>query len=245
MSHTFRTVALVRYLGATILLVAAVAIACGGGDKGEPVVQQISDEDLAAMVLTQSDLGAELAQSSMEESSRFDTNEVRLQEADDPEDEASDQQTFGRLNGFDRQFSTPENLLQGEGPLLTVSGATLFEDADGASGYLEDEVKDVERHVGQTDLGLLLEAADRFDVSGVGDEAVGLRTQASTSTEAAEPVRIYVTYTWFRRGNLIGDVAVARVDDADAGEQALELAKRLDERIQAVLRGELTPSPSP
>ncbi len=132
-----------------------------------------------------------------------------------------------------------------EGVMLIASGATLFTDAAGASGYLEDEVQDVERVVGQTDLELLLDTVDRFDVSGVGDEAVGLRTTASTPPGEGEPVRIYVTYTWFRRGNLIGDIAVARVDDGDASEQALKLAKRLDERIQAVLEGELTPSPSP
>ena len=242
MSHTFRAIALARYLGATILLLAAVAIACGGGDKAETDAQEVSDEDLAAMVLTQSDLGPELAELSLEESSGFDTNEARLQEADDPEDEAHDQQTFGRLNGFDRQFFGPEALLGGQGVLLIALGATLFADADGASGYLEDEVQDVERHVGQTDLEMLLEAADRFEVSQVGDEAIGLRTRASMLSEEGEPARIYVTYVWFRRGNLIGDIAVARMDDEDASARALELAKRLDERIQAVLRDELTPS---
>jgi hypothetical protein len=242
MSHAFRTISLARYLGAIILLAAAVAVACDGGN-GEPVADQISDEDLAAMVLTQSDLTPELTSLTLQESSRFDTNETRLQEADDPEDEARDQETFDRLNGFDRQFSSPEVVLQGEGVLLIAAGATLFADSDGASGYLEDEVEDVERRVGQTDLGLLLEAADRFDVSEVGDEAVGLRTQASTAPEAEEPTRIYVTYVWFRQGRLIGDIAIARVDDADASAEALELATRLDERIRAVLQGEPTPSP--
>lgn len=242
MSRTFRTIALGRYLGATILLLAAVAIGCGNGN-GEPVADQISDEDLAAMVLTQSDLGPELAALTLQESSRFDTNEVRLQEADDPEDEARDQETFGRLNGFDRQFLDPEVLLEGQGVFLIESGATLFADADGASGRLEDGAADLERHVGQLFLGLLLEAADRFEVSAVGDEAIGLRTRTSTAPDGGEPIRIYVTYIWFRRGAIIGDVAIARVDDVDASAQALDLADRLDERIQAVLQGELTPSP--
>lgn len=37
--------------------------------------------------------------------------------------------------------------------------------------------------------------------------------------------------------------AVARVDDVDASGQTLTLATRLDERIQAVLRGEPMPGP--
>ncbi len=242
MSQAFRSIAFLRYLGAIILLLAAVGVACADGN-GEPVVTEISDEALAAMVLTSSDLGPELAALSLQEESRFDSNESRVEEADDPEDEAQDQEKFGRLNGFDRQFLSPETVLQGEGLLLIVSGATLFEDADGASGYLEDEVQDVEARVGREDLGLLLESAEKFDVSGLGDEAIGLRTQAATGPDGGESTQIFVTYAWFRRGQVIGDVAIARVDDSDASAQAQELASRLDERIQAVLEGELTPSP--
>lgn len=242
MRRISRSITIAPYLAITILLLVAISVACGGGN-GEANGPEISDEDLAAMVLTQSDLEPELAGLSFQESSNFDTNESRLQEADDPEDETRDQETFGRLNGFDRQFLVPGALVEGQGVLLVAAGATLFEDTAGASGYLEDEVADVEGQVGQTDLGLLLESVERFEVSGVGDEAIGLRTEASTPSDGGQPTPIYTTYVWFRHGLLIGDVAIARLDDVETSDQALALATRLDERIQSVLRGELTPSP--
>lgn len=227
-------------LAAAILLAATLAGCGGGGEK--PDAGNISDEDLAAMVLTKADLGSEFAD--FQEAAAPDTNEQRIQNADDPEDEKNDQQKFGRIGGFDRQLVASAGTLQANAPLLIQMGATLFDDGAGAAGYLDDDVKDIQARVGRTDLGMLLEAVDQFPVPPLGDESLGLRTRASVPPEQGGQGTVYVTYVWFRRGRIIGDVAIARTDDADISEQAETIASRLDERIQQVLGEQATAPPA-
>ena len=243
---------------AAVLLAAALA-ACG--DDGEeatptgtttgtaattttprPGAGGISDEDLAAMVPTKADLGQDY--SAFQEAAALDTNEERLETADDLEDEKKDQETFGRVTGYDRQLSASPSTLQAGAPLLIQIGVTLFEDDDGASGYLNDDVKDIEARVGRTDLGLLLEAVDPFTVPPLGDESLGLRSRASVPPEQGGPETLYVTYFWFRRGRILGDVALARVDETDISQEAQTIASLLDERIEQVLGRLATPLPA-
>ena len=228
-------------LAAAVLLAATLA-GCGAGGKDRSDGGAISDQDLAAMALTKTDLGPEFAD--FQESAAPDTNEERIQKADDPEDERKDQQTFGRIGGYDRQLVAPDTTIQAGATLLVRMGVTLFGDDDGAAGDLQDAVGDVLARVGHTDQGPLLEAADQFPVPRLGDESLGLRTRASVTPEQGGPGTLYVTYFWFRRDRIIGDVAIARGDDADVSQQAETIASLLDERIQQVLSGQATPPPS-
>ena len=242
---------------AAVLLATALA-ACGDGDNEatptgtaattaaatatpRPGAGGISDEDLASMVPTKADLGQDFA--AFQETADVDTNEGRLETADNPEDEEKDQQTFGRVTGYDRQLAAPSTVGAGA-PLLVQMGVTLFEDSDGASGYLNDNVKDIQALVGRTDPGLSLEAVDQFQVPPLGDESLGLRTRASVPEDQGGPETLYVTYFWFRRGRVIGDVALARVDDTDISQQAQTIASLLDDRIEQVLSGLVSPSPT-
>ena len=244
---------------AAVLLATALA-ACGdGNDEATPTgtattagttatatprpgAGGISDEDLASMVPTKADLGQDF--SGFQETAGADTNEERLSTADNPEDEEKDQQTFGRITGYDRKLSASPSTLQADAPLLIQIGVTLFEDSDGASGYLNDDVKDIQALVGRTDLGLILETVDQLQVPPLGDESLGLRTRASVPAEQGGPETVYVTYFWFRRGRVLGDVAIARVDDTDISQQAQTIASLLDERIEQVLGGLVSPSPT-
>ena len=247
---------------AAVILATALA-ACGGGDDEatptgtvtatvtgtatgaatpRPGAGDISDEDLAAMVPTKADLGQDYA--AFQEAGALDTNEQRRQNADDPEDEANDQETYRRVVGYDRQLSASPATLQANAPLLIQIGVTLFEDSDGASGYLNDDVKDLQARVGRTDLGLLLEAVDPLTFPPLGDESLGLRSRASVPPEQGGPETLYVTYYWFRRGRVICDVALARVDETDMSQGAQTIANLLDQRVQQVLSGAATPLPA-
>ena len=240
---------------AAVLLATALA-ACGdGGDEATPTdtaattatgtprpgAEGISDEDLASMVPTKADLGQDFAD--YQEAADVDTNEERLQTANDPEDEEKDQKTFGRVTGYDRQLAAPSTVAAGAA-LLVQMGVTLFEDSNGASGYLSDDVKDIQAFVGRTDLELSLEAVDQFQVPLLGDESLGLRTRASVPEEQGGPGTLYVTYFWFRRGRVLGDVALARLDDTDISQQAQTIAGLLDRRIEQVLSESVSPSPT-
>jgi hypothetical protein len=194
------------------------------------------------MVPSKADLGQDYA--GFQEGADLDTNEERRQTADDPEDEENDQETYGRVVGYDRQLQASPSTLQAGAPLLVQIGVTLFEDEDGASGYLNDDVKDIEARVGRTDLGLVLEAVDPFAPLPLGDESLGLRSRASVPPDQGGPETLYVTYVWFRRGRIIGDVALARVDDTDISQQAQTIASLLEERIDQTLGQASTPPES-
>jgi hypothetical protein len=193
------------------------------------------------MVPSKADLGQDFT--GYQESGAPDTNETRLQTADDPDDERSDQQTFGRVTGYDRELQASPSTMQPDAPLLVHIGVTLFKESDGASGYLNDDLKDIQARVGRTGLGSLLEAVDPYQVTPLGDESLGLRSRASVTPQQGQTQTLYVTYFWFRRDRIIGDVALARIDDTDLSQQALSIASLLDERIQQVLGGLATPSP--
>jgi hypothetical protein len=243
-----------------IVLVATLAACQDDGDEATPTstatgpagatatatprpgAGDISDEDLAAMVPTKADLGQDYA--GFQEAAALDTNEERRETADDPEDEAKDQETYGRVVGYDRQLSASLATVEADAPLLIQIGVTLFEDDEGASGYLNDDVEDIKARVGRTDLGLSLEAVDPFTVPPLGDESLGLRSRASVPPEQGGPETLYVTYFWFRRGRILGDVALARVDDTDISQQAQTIASLLDELIEQVLGGSATPVPA-
>jgi hypothetical protein len=234
---------------AAVLLTAALA-ACG--DSGEEAsstgtptttVSDISDEDLAAMVPSKADLGPEFA--GYQESAAPDTNENRLENAYDPDDERSDQQTFGRITGYDRELQISSSGVQADAPLLVHLGVTLIADSAGASGYLNDDLKDIQARVGQADPKLVLETVDSYQVTPLGDESLGLRSRAAVTAEQGEPQSLYVTYVWFRRDRIIGDVALGRFDDTDMSQQAQDIASLMDQRIQQVLSGLATPVSTP
>lgn len=89
---------------------------------------------------------------------------------------------------------------------------------------------------------MLLESVEPFPVPTLGDQSLGLRTQAS---EEGATETVYVTYFWFRRDRIIGDVAIVRADDTDVSQQAQTIATLLDERIQQVLSQPATATPAP
>jgi hypothetical protein len=234
---------------AAVFLAAALA-ACG--DSGEEVsptgtptttASDISDEDLASMVPSKADLGAEFA--GYQESAAPDTNENRLENASDPDDERSDQQTFGRITGYDRELQISSSGVQADAPLLVHLGVTLIADSEGASGYMDDDLKDIQARVGQADPRLVLETVDSYQVTPLGDESLGLRTRASVSTESGETQNLYVTYVWFRRDRIIADVSLGRFDDMDMSQQAQTIAGLMDQRIQQVLDRLATPVSTP
>jgi hypothetical protein len=249
-----------RLIPLLAVLLTAILASCGGdGEEATPAATatgpaastavatprpgagDISDEDLMAMVPSKADLGQDYA--GFQEAADLDTNEERRETADDPGDEEDDQETYGRIVGYDRQLSASPSTLEAGAPLLVQIGVTLFEDDDGASGYLADDVKDVQARVGQTD-GLVLEAVDPFTPPPLGDESLGLRSRASLPPDQGGPETLYVTHVWFRRGRIIGDVALARVDDTDISQQAQTIATLLESRIDQTLGEASTPPPA-
>jgi hypothetical protein len=232
------------------LVLLAVMIACGGGEE-DLTAREISDDELAAMVLPQETLGPQYAQFTPDEDSGFESNEETSEGDFDPKDEAEDVRRFGRVNGYAQSYlasdaEPEEGVSQGEEALLISTNVILFQNAAGAAGNLKDGVGDARRQMGKTsEGGLTLEDAKVFKVEDIGDEAAGLALRASA--ESDQGITLYSTLVGFRRGRLIGVVQVIRLDEQDTRAEVVGLARKLSDRMMAVLRGEVkaTPSRSP
>lgn len=224
-------------------LLIAAAVGCQGDGQVDPTDREISDAELAAMVLPQEDLGLDYADLTPDEDdSGLQSNEEMIDSDFDEEDAAQDIDRFGRLTGYADGYYSLEAIMEVEGAFGIGTAVDLYQGADGASGDLKDDIQDAQRQVGMSSEGATLEDAEVFDPGAVGDESAGLLT--TVSMPAAQEARMYITTVQFRRGRLLGSVAIGSFDEHDVREEAAALARKLDQRILAVLEGEITARPA-
>jgi hypothetical protein len=220
------------------------ASACGGGGQADLTDREITDGELSLMALPLSELGSQYADFEFDDTSGIQTNEQAIEGAFDTEDEAADVERFGRVKGYEEGYLSSDALMEGAGPFYISTGVVLHEQADGAAGNLKDGVEDAKRAAGATQGGTTLETTEEFSVEDVGQEAVGLWQQASMEADGGGGT-FHRTAVGFREGRLIGAVSILRLDDEDVRDEATALARKLDERILAVLRGEVEqPAPT-
>jgi hypothetical protein len=247
----------VRFLVALIgaLVCGLVLAACGGGGGEEQQVDltsgQITDAELVLMLLPKAEMGEEYAGLSFARDPWLWTASDITSGALDPEEQAEDLEQFPLVSGSHVVYA--ESAIDGETgePTDRTVAFTvyLFEDPQAASGYLEDELADWESQVGTMRTGLRhfeqeLTAAERFKPGGIADESRGIRLTLASFINPPSAIDVHLTTVWFRRGRLLASTSMSTtLGDPDFREAAEALARKLDERIQAVLRGELTPTP--
>jgi hypothetical protein len=227
-----------------VALTFALAVACGGGGQKDLTDREITDDELSLMVLPLSDLGSQYADFELDDTSGLQNNEQVIDDAFDKEDEAQDVERFGRATGYDGSYTFSGGLPEEKGPVHIATGVILHENADGASGNLKDGVEDAQRAVGMTKEDVTIQSVETFEVGNIGDEAVGLSQKASLKVDEEE-LTLYQTIVGFQEGRLIGSVAITSLEGGDAQEEATALARKLDERILAVLRGEVEATSAP
>jgi hypothetical protein len=227
------------------LLLALAMAACGGGGEPDLTARPISDADLGTMAVYEVDLPQEFAGFVRTTDSGFKTNEQSAEGHLDPVDEAQDLELFGQVREYVRVYRLPPvggQIPQGEA-ISFVSSARLFEEPSGASSYLEDELADMEGSLGKDMDGTTIEELESFKVSGIADEATGVRTTLLLSDDGSER-SAYGTQVFFRRGRLLLTIAETRTEDKDVSAELKDLARSLDERIQVVLQTTLMASPT-
>jgi hypothetical protein len=88
-----------------------------------------------------------------------------------------------------------------------------------------------------------VEDIEHFALSPIGDESLGFRATINLPTEkGVVPVR--QTAAWIRRGELLALVSLTRLDEKDVRDEVQALARKLDERIEAVLAGQAPATPA-
>jgi hypothetical protein len=227
-----------------VALTLILASACGGGGQKDLTDREITDDELSLMVLPLSDLGSQYADFELDDTSGLQSNEQAIDDAFDSEDEAQDVERFGRANGYEAFYTSTQALLDEKGPINVGMDVILHENADGASGNLKDGVEDAQRAVGMTKEDVTIQSVDTFKVDNIGDEAVGMVHKASFKVDEGE-LTVEQTVVGFQEGRLIGSVAITGFEGEDMQAEATALARKLDERILAVLRGEVEPSSAP
>jgi hypothetical protein len=212
--------------------------ACGGGGPSDQTDRQITDQELSLMVLPLSDLGSQYADFELDDTSGPQSNEQVISDAFDKEDEAQDVERFGRASGYEAFYTSSQALLEEKGPINVGMTVVLHDNADGASGNLKDGADDAQRAVGKTNEDVTIEGVETFEAGDIGQDAVGVVQKASFQADQAD-FTLNQTIVGFQEGRLIGSVVITGFESEDMQAEATAIARKLDERILAVLRGEV------
>ena len=223
-------------------LATGILAACGGGAEEENASENasgrdITDAELTMMVVSLAELGERYVGFEGNEISAFKTNDESAEEDFDPEGEAQDLERFGRVKEYVRVFGSPKNQepLGSEGAILLASGVQLFEEAEGAAGYLKDYLAEMEDGTGTNSQGFTVGRGQSFKVQGIGDEAAGMRAVMAFPQDGGPGAEAYGTWVFFRRGHLLSSLLLVTTEDTDVSATVESLSREADNRIQAIL----------
>ena len=236
-----RTLTRVIPLTLAAALIALFAIGCtsdgGGGDSSGDTAREISDEELAQMVLALEDFGGPYAAfRAREGDGLLETVEQRAQEEFDPADEAQDLDQFGWVFGYGAEFHDPKATGEGSSVYIVGSVADLFEDAAGASGYFNDTLTEVSEMAGTTSQGFTTHEVETFGAD-VGDESAGFDIQGSVEDVDGPTLDMWFSVLSFRHGRLVGSVFLVTFEERSFEDEVKGLANVMDQRITSVLAG--------
>jgi hypothetical protein len=208
--------------------------------------REITDAELTMMVLSMAELREAYAGFEGIEVSSFKTNEQTAEEDSDPQDEAQDLARFGRVKEYVRIYGSPEieRPLGPERAILLASRVQLFQQSEGASGYLKDHLAEMQDGAGKKSQGATVEQAKRFNVDRIGDESAGMRARMVFPEDDGPGFEAYGTWVYFRSGRLLSSVVLVTMEDEDVSAAVQALAREADNRIQAILLMTLQPTPT-
>jgi hypothetical protein len=221
------------------VIVTGILAACGGGDGGgeDITARHITDAELTMMVLSMAELREGYPGFEGIEVSSFKTNEQTAEEDFDPADEAQDLEQFARVKEYVRTYGSPEieEPLGPERAILLVSRVQLFQEAEGASGYLKDHLAEMEDDAGKESQGATVEQAERFKLADIADESVGMRARMVFPEDDGLGIEAYGTWVFLRHGRLLSSVLLVTMEDKDVSAEVEALSREVDNRIQAIL----------
>jgi len=218
-----------------------VLTACGGeGVTEDLTAREITEKELDSMLLREEVLRKRYAGFGRS-NHYFEDNTSSASGSLDEESTARNIERFGRIYGWGDWYSTRDRKEKEEGIALVGYAVELFETATGASGWLEEEVGDLLDLAGKTSE---LKSGRRFDLDDLGEESLGLLLVVPFPVEPDDFRDYPLAMVSFTRGRIVGKAWVIGSDEKRIQTEVISLALKLDERIQAVLRGEiLTPTP--
>ena len=231
------------------VLCAGLAAGCGGGDGGaglaDDTALEITSDQLAQMVLALEQFGPEYGGFTPEPDNGLVTLDAAAEDDFDPAQERSDLQNSRWASGYEVYYS-------GElaGVIFAGTNVQLFTDAEGAKEYFKDSEAELTDDLGRTVDGVTMTKIEFADVDIAGaHEAMSGWFEASVQNEDGTTEVFWATATVFRRGRLLGAVAMFAQGIDDLEEKRLQgkvesLAPAMNERIGSVLSAS-APIPAP
>jgi hypothetical protein len=228
-----------------ILLLAVLALAACGEQGPEPTADRAADipvGDLALMVLPKEELGELAAGLRLaDEDSGPSSNAKAATASLDPDDTGETMRGVGRVAGFDLVYADPKLLLsksKAAGVYSVGTSVDLMQDPARAAQFLHSQMAQFDRFANRPLAnGARISRVGSLDVTTAGEEAKG-----ATATVAIGGKRFRVATVAFRRGRLVGSVSVSRADARTPSDEAVELAAKLDKRMQDALAGAIDES---
>ena len=216
-------------------------------------VLPIDREFLAAVVLTEAEVGAEFPDLDLDrDETGYNENRRAHEDTIDPDDTGSDLDVQGRLDGYEISLSNSAVFLEleaNEGNSFALQAAVdLFSSPSTAWAFIRRQAEDYRRLVG-TDVeeGFMLEVFQQRTAPNVGEEAIAAQVVFSVDSQGLE-VDLSGYFVMWRRGAVVGTALAASVGEADPSEAVGRLAQLMDRRMELALAGEMerpTPGPVP
>jgi hypothetical protein len=233
MTPTIRVLTLA--FAALLLLVAAACKSSGGnGGGGDDTNREITEDELAQMVLALADFGGAYGDFLVDEGNGAVTPDAKAEDDFDPKDEANDLVEHGYVSGYDADFLSPD--AEASGVYAVGSEVNLYEDADGAAGYFADTKAEIEDAVGNSGDEMDVTSVEPFSVD-VGDESAGFALKGTLPDDEGNPVDVWLMTVGFRHGRLIGSVYMGSLEERDSREGLRGWARVMDQRMGTVLAG--------
>ncbi len=195
---------------------------------------EISESDLAAMVLENGDLPQELAGFQFAREGPLDNNTMAAYGL--PGNTGEETRATGRLMGHLREFVSPtrSGATEAEADVMAATVVHLFGDGQAVLRWMEEKfIGEFQRFVGQ-ELGheQSLLRADRLEFERFSDEAVGLRTLQTTDSGLVSS-----TIVDFRVGRLLGVAYLVSLGDEERQGLVGEMGLALESRMVRVILG--------
>jgi hypothetical protein len=223
---------------AALFFVLLAMVGCkGDSQKADLTTGEITDTQLASMMLSLEDFGPDFRDFQLDKESGPKTAAEVADNDSDPQDEAQDLERFGFESDYERSYLNQQAARDRSGIFAASSDVTVFDTAEGAGGYLDDSMTELAALPGKVDQELTVENVGQFEAQ-AGDEAVGFHFDGSMQADDGSRIRLLSTGVIVRRGRLLATAGLVSFDERDMEEQAKGLARMLDQRIVEVLQAQ-------
>lgn len=227
-------------LGPTALLLVMLA-ACsssnGGDSELNEAIASLRTRDLDVLVLPASEIGRLARGFQVDPGSGPIDNATAAENSINPDDTERDFERKGRISGYSLDYSNPN--AETDGVFQVGTTVSLWEDAAKAAASLKEALEEFQSFEGEEVDGVVLAKVETFNVSGLGDEARGVRIEL----EVVGFGSFYGTAVYVRMGRLGLNSNLLALDEEDYEQDVVTMARRHVQWVTDVLKGEIDPDP--